>query len=134
MYVQGDAELMSIKDGTVDAVMVGFGVRNLTHLEDGLSEAFRVLRPGGRFACLEFSLPPSAVMRSLYDFYSFHVMPLVGRLITRNRGAYNYLAESIRVFPSPDRLAALLQEKGFHKVSYKRLTAGIAVIHLAEKK
>jgi demethylmenaquinone methyltransferase/2-methoxy-6-polyprenyl-1,4-benzoquinol methylase len=132
-YVQGDAEKIGHCDAAFDAVMAGFGVRNLAHLEDGLTEACRVLRPGGKFMCLEFSLPTTALLRWAYDLYSFKVMPAAGRLITGNGGAFAYLAESIRVFPSADGLVEIMRAKGFSKVTYRRLTNGIAAVHLAEK-
>lgn len=131
--IQGDAELMAFPDDTFDGVMVGFGIRNLTHMEKGLAEVFRVLKPGGTFVCLEFSRPTNRLFRSLYDFYSFAVMPLAGRVFAGTRRAYTYLPESIRLFPSPDRLASTLRGLGFRNVAYQRLTNGIAVIHRAEK-
>jgi len=132
-YVQGDAERISFPDETFDAVMVGFGIRNLTDMEKGLREMFRVLAPGGKLMCLEFSKPPSRLFRWLYDFYSFHMMPLLGWLLTGSRGAYTYLPESIRLFPLPHELSSVLRSVGFAHVSYRRLTNGIAVIHLAKK-
>lgn len=132
-FVQGDAEKISMHDRSFDAVMAGFGIRNLAHLEIGLSESWRVLKEGGRFICLDFSLPNTVWLRTLYDVYSFKIMPAAGRLITGHAAAYGYLAESIRLFPQPDRLAAVMREKGFSKVGYTRLTGGIAAIHMAEK-
>jgi demethylmenaquinone methyltransferase/2-methoxy-6-polyprenyl-1,4-benzoquinol methylase len=131
--IQGDAENMSFPDATFDGVMVGFGVRNFTHMEKGLAEMCRVLRPGGTFVCLEFSRPNSRLFGALYDFYSFVVMPLAGRVFAGSRKAYTYLPESIRLFPSPDRFASILEGLGFCNVSYEPLTNGIAVIHRAEK-
>jgi len=127
--VQGDAECLSFGTGVFDAAMVGFGIRNLTHMDRGLAEMHRVLRPGGRLMCLEFSLPVSGWFRALYDFYSFCLMPLAGRLLAGNGDAYRHLPESIRRFPSPERIAVLLEEAGFAEVAYRRLTDGIAVIY-----
>ena len=132
-YVQGDAEQLSFPDASFDYVMVGFGIRNLTNMEKGLGEMYRVLKPGGKLMCLEFSKPPSRLFRWLYDFYSFHMMPLLGWVLTGSRGAYTYLPESIRLFPLPDALSSVLGNVGFSGVSYRRLTNGIAVVHLAKK-
>jgi demethylmenaquinone methyltransferase / 2-methoxy-6-polyprenyl-1,4-benzoquinol methylase len=132
-FVQGDGEHISFPDNTFDSVMVGFGVRNMTHMEKGLSEMFRVLKPGGTMVCLEFSKPPGWFFGLLYDLYSFTIMPLAGRLLAGTDKAYTYLPESIRVFPLPDRLADILRDIGFSHVNYKRLTRGIAVIHKGRK-
>jgi demethylmenaquinone methyltransferase/2-methoxy-6-polyprenyl-1,4-benzoquinol methylase len=131
--VQGDAEEISFPDHSFDAAMVGFGIRNLTHLEKGFSEIYRVLKPGGKMMCLEFSKPTSAVFRRLYDFYSFYVMPLIGDIVVGNRQAYTHLPETIRLFPLPDELSDILKQIGFSEVSYRCLSNGIAVIHLAQK-
>ena len=132
-YVQGDAERISFPQGVFDAALVGFGIRNLTHMEKGLAEMHRVLRPGGKFMCLEFSLPTSSWFRFLYDFYSFQLMPLAGKLLAGTREAYLYLPESIRKFPPPEELSRILREIGFTRVAYRRLTNGIAVIYTAMK-
>ena len=113
--------------------MVGFGVRNLTHMEEGFIEMYRVLKPAGKLMCLEFSKPPSLLFRFLYDLYSYTIMPLAGRLFTGSLESYTYLFESIRMFPSPEPLASLLEEIGFSQVTYHKLTNGIAVIHLGVK-
>ena len=133
-YVQGDAERISFPEGVFDAALVGFGIRNLTHMEKGLSEMHRVLKPGGKFLCLEFSFPVSSWFRSLYDFYSFHLMPLAGKLLAGTREAYLYLPESIRKFPPPQELSRSLGEVGFSRVAYRRLTNGIAIIYTAVKR
>jgi demethylmenaquinone methyltransferase/2-methoxy-6-polyprenyl-1,4-benzoquinol methylase len=132
-YVQGDAERISFADQYFDSTMVGFGIRNVTHMEKGFREMYRVLKPGGKMMCLEFSKPTLPVFRWLYDFYSFHIMPFLGQMIAGSRKAYTHLPESIRMFPMPDELSAILETIGFSQVTYRRLTNGIAVIHLAVK-
>jgi demethylmenaquinone methyltransferase/2-methoxy-6-polyprenyl-1,4-benzoquinol methylase len=132
-YVQGDAEKISFEDNTFDAAMVGFGIRNLTHMELGFREMYRVLKPSGRLVCLEFSQPTPPLFRRLYDFYSFHIMPLLGWIIVGSRQAYTYLPESIKMFSSPEELTEMLQQIGFSQVTYRKLTNGIAAIHLAIK-
>ncbi len=113
-FVQGDAEFMSFPEGSFDAAMVGFGVRNLTDMDKGLQEMYRVLKPGGKMMCLEFSIPTSLWFRFLYDFYSFQLMPLAGKLLAGNSEAYLYLPESIRKFPAPDAFAAKMTDTGFY--------------------
>ena len=132
-YVQGNAETISFPEGNFDAAMVGFGIRNVTNMKAGFEEMFRVLKPGGKMMCLEFSKPTFTPFRWLYDFYSFYIMPFLGAVIAGSRKAYTHLPESIRTFPLPDELSDILTEIGFSHVSYRSLTNGIAVIHLAVK-
>ena len=132
-HVQGNAEQISFPDRHFEAVMVGFGIRNVTRMKMGFAEMYRVLKPGGKMMCLEFSKPIWPVFRWLYDFYSFHIMPFLGELIVGSRKAYTHLPESIRMFPLPDELSELLKTIGFSQVTYRSLTNGIAVIHLAVK-
>ena len=132
-YIQGNAECISFPDHHFQGVMVGFGIRNVTRMKKGFEEMYRVLKPGGKMMCLEFSKPAWPVFRWLYDFYSFHIMPFLGELIVGSRKAYTHLPESIRMFPMPDELSELLRKIGFSRVTYRRLTNGIAVIHLAVK-
>ena len=132
-FLQGDAEHLSCPDASFDAAMVGFGIRNLTHPELGFKEMHRVLKPGGRLMCLEFSQPATAWFRRLYDFYSFYLMPLMGRIFVGSWQAYTYLPESIRMFAHPEEVSATLEGLGFTQVRFRRLTNGIAVIHLGVK-
>jgi demethylmenaquinone methyltransferase/2-methoxy-6-polyprenyl-1,4-benzoquinol methylase len=132
-HVQGNAEYISFPDGHFDAAMVGFGIRNVTHMKKGFEEMYRVLKPGGKLMCLEFSKPTWPVFRWLYDFYSFYIMPLLGQLLVGSKKAYTHLPESIRMFPLPNELSKLLKKIGFSQITYRRLSNGIAVIHLAVK-
>ena len=133
VHVQGNAERISFDDNTFDAAMVGFGIRNVTHLARGFSEMHRVLKPGGRILCLEFSRPLNPFFRALYDIYSFNIMPLFGGLITGSAESYACLPETIRMFPLPDELSAILSGVGFGRVRYKAMTNGIAVAHVGVK-
>ena len=132
-FVQGDAESISFPDGSFDAVSIGFGIRNVTHLETGFKEIFRVLKKGGTMCCLEFSKPDNPFFRYLYDLYSFKIMPLIGGLITGSTEAYTAFPESIRAFPLPGELSLILQNIGFKDIKITKLTNGIAVIHSARK-
>jgi demethylmenaquinone methyltransferase/2-methoxy-6-polyprenyl-1,4-benzoquinol methylase len=132
-YVQGNAEDIPFPEASFDKAMVGFGIRNVTHMQRGFAEMYRVLKPGGKMMCLEFSKPTAPVFRRLYDFYSFQMMPFIGQLVAGNRKAYMHLPESIRMFPLPDELSNLLKNIGFARVVNRKLTNGIAVIHLASK-
>ena len=132
-HVQGNAESICFPDRYFEATMVGFGIRNVTHMKKGFEEMYRVLKPGGKMMCLEFSKPTSPFFRLLYDFYSFRIMPFLGELVVGSRKAYTHLPESIRMFPLPNELSDLLGKIGFSRVTYRRLTNGIAVVHLAVK-
>ena len=133
VYVQGDAEQIAFPSGTFDAAMVSFGIRNVTHMQQGFKEMYRVLKPGGKFLCLEFSKPTAPLFRWLYDFHSFYIMPWLGELLVGSRQAYTYLPESIRLFPLPPELAQILEEIGFENVTYRKFTNGIAVAHVGTK-
>ena len=128
-WLVGDAEALPLPARSVDAYTIAFGIRNLTHIERALGEAARVLRPGGRFLGLEFSSRPPAGLDRLYAAYSFTVIPLLGAAVTGQRDAYTYLVESIRRFPPPERLAAMMGDAGFGGVRVRPLSAGIAALH-----
>ena len=132
-YVQGDAERIAFPDNSFDCAMVGFGIRNLTHLRQGFSEMVRVLKPGGRFLCLEFSRPTNPLFRGLYDFYSFNIMPALGQLLVGSAESYACLPETIRMFPLPDELADMLTGLGLRDVHWKSMTNGISVAHGGRK-
>ena len=120
---------MPLPDKSVDTYTIVFGIRNVTHIDAALHEAFRVLRPGGKFLCLEFSHPASALFQKIYDAYSFNVIPKMGELVAGDRDSYQYLVESIRQFPSQESFVAKISAAGFSKVRYENLTGGIAAIH-----
>jgi demethylmenaquinone methyltransferase/2-methoxy-6-polyprenyl-1,4-benzoquinol methylase len=130
-WVNGDAENLPFADRSFDAYTVAFGFRNLTHLDQALTEARRVLRPGGRLLCLEFSHVAVPVLDRLYDLYSFQVLPLLGQIVARDRPAYQYLVESIRRFPRQEELAQRIAAAGFEQVTFRNLTGGIAALHSA---
>ena len=128
-WVCGDAMALPFSDRRFDAYTIAFGIRNVTRIEDALAEAYRVLRPGGRFLCLEFSQVTVPALQWLYDRYSFNVIPPVGRVVTGDRESYQYLVESIRRFPDQYSFAAMIRAAGFSQVRYRNLSMGIAAIH-----
>lgn len=127
--VCGDSLGLPFPDDTFDGATVGFGVRNLADLERGLAEFRRVLKPGRRLVILEFTTPPNAVVRAGYHFYFRRILPVVGRIVSGHPWAYTYLPESVKEFPGPSELGALLESVGFRDVGYRLLTFGIAAIH-----
>ncbi|RAU22106.1 bifunctional demethylmenaquinone methyltransferase/2-methoxy-6-polyprenyl-1,4-benzoquinol methylase [Paramagnetospirillum kuznetsovii] len=131
-FMEGKAEAMPFADASVDTVTIAFGLRNATNPQAGLAEIFRILKPGGRFLCLEFSRP-WAVIRPFYDAFSFVVIPRLGAWVARQPMAYSYLVESIRRFPDQREMAALMGEAGFVGVEWRNLSAGIACLHQGVK-
>jgi demethylmenaquinone methyltransferase/2-methoxy-6-polyprenyl-1,4-benzoquinol methylase len=127
--VQGNAESLPFPDRHFDAYTIAFGIRNVTHIDKALAEAFRVLKIGGRFMCLEFSQVDVPLLDKLYDLHSFHVIPRLGQLTAGAAQPYEYLVESIRKFPKQEAFAAMIREAGFERVSYRNLTGGVAAIH-----
>ena len=128
-WVAGDAMALPFPDRSFDAYTISFGIRNVTRIPDALAEAFRVLRPGGRFMVLEFSRIPNAGLRRLYDLYSFNVIPRMGQAIAGDRDSYQYLVESIRRFPDQETFAGMIRDAGFGQVAYRNLSMGIAALH-----
>lgn len=126
---EGNAEALPFPDRTFDAYTIAFGIRNVTHLDRALSEAFRVLKIGGRFMCLEFSEVTVPGLDKLYDFHSFNVIPTLGQITAGDRASYQYLVESIRRFPKQEAFASLIRDAGFQRVTYRNLTGGVAAIH-----
>ncbi len=125
----GDAENLPMPDCSVDAYTIAFGLRNVTEPQKALMEAYRVLKPGGRFLCLEFSHVVIPWLAEVYDRYSFSVLPQLGHWVGKDRGAYQYLAESIRKFPQQAELASMMQNSGLELVSWRNLTCGVVAIH-----
>jgi demethylmenaquinone methyltransferase/2-methoxy-6-polyprenyl-1,4-benzoquinol methylase len=128
-FVEGNAEALPLPANSYDAVTIAFGIRNVPRIAVALSEAHRVLRVGGRFVCLEFSQVDVPGLDRLYDFYSFNVIPVLGRAVANDAQAYRYLVESIRRFPSPNAFAALIREAGFARVSFTHMSGGIVALH-----
>ena len=128
-WVTGDAMALPFPDANFDVYTISFGIRNVTRINDALSEAFRVLRPGGRLMVLEFSQLPNPGMQKLYDLYSFNVIPRMGQVIANDRDSYQYLVESIRKFPDQDTFAGMIGDAGFEQVKYRNLSLGIAALH-----
>ncbi|KAL6840884.1 hypothetical protein ACP4OV_029410 [Aristida adscensionis] len=128
-WIQGDAEALSFEDGSMDGYTIAFGIRNVTHIEKALSEAYRVLKRGGRFLCLELSHVDVPLFKEIYDMYSFSVIPAMGELVAGDRQSYQYLVESIRRFPNQEKFAQMIQEAGFERVEYENLVGGVVAIH-----
>ncbi len=124
-----DAQNLPYPDNHFDAYTIGFGIRNVTDMQAALTEAYRVLKPGGRFFCLEFSHPITDGFQNLYDTYSFNVIPWLGEKVADDRESYQYLIESIRRFPSQQDFAGKIRRAGFSRVDYENLSGGIAALH-----
>ncbi|HHI81916.1 MAG TPA: bifunctional demethylmenaquinone methyltransferase/2-methoxy-6-polyprenyl-1,4-benzoquinol methylase UbiE [Rhizobiales bacterium] len=125
----GDAQALPFADKSFDAYTIAFGIRNVTHIDKALAEAFRVLRPGGRFLCLEFSEVQVPILDRLYDFHSFEIIPRLGKLAAGSADPYQYLVESIRNFPDQNKFKHMIEAAGFSQVKYRNLTGGVAAIH-----
>lgn len=130
---QGDCEALKYSEGTFDRISVGFGVRNFENLPTGLKEMHRVLKPGGKLVILELSVPSNAFIRWCYKLYFLKILPVIGGLISGERGAYEYLPASVLHFPAPDKFQAMLREAGFAEVKHKALTLGICRMYICKK-
>ena len=124
-----DAESLALPDRSVDAYTIAFGIRNVTHIDQALREAYRVLKPGGRFLCLEFSKVRNSALAQAYDLYSFNLLPKIGKVVAKDEDSYRYLVESIRRFPDQDGFAGMIREAGFGNVQHRDLSFGIAALH-----
>ncbi len=130
---EADALALPLADNSLDLITIAFGFRNLTNYEEGLKELHRVLRPDGMLAILEFSQPSNKPFAALYNFFSMHVLPKVGGMVSGASDAYTYLPESIRKFPGADELASAMRKHGYAKVSFERMTGGAVALHLGTK-
>ena len=128
-WAVGDAQVLPLPDACADAYVISFGIRNVTDIPGALREARRVLKPGGRFLCLEFSRPPAPALARLYDAYSFRVIPFMGEQIAGDRESYQYLVESIRRFPDQKTFQSLIEAAGFRRAGYTNFTGGVAALH-----
>jgi demethylmenaquinone methyltransferase / 2-methoxy-6-polyprenyl-1,4-benzoquinol methylase len=132
-FIEGDALQLPFADVTFNAATIAFGLRNLSSVEDGLKELWRVLKPGGQVAVLEFSKPTIPGFRELFQFYFMHVLPRIGGIVSGSRGAYEYLPSSVSKFPDQKELVQIMHMIGFTDIQYKNLTGGIAALHIGKR-
>lgn len=132
-WVEGNAESLPFDDREFHLYSIAFGLRNVTHIDNALADAYRVLKPGGQFFCLEFSHLKNAALQKVYDEYSFRIIPKIGEIVAKDRDSYQYLVESIRQFPKQAELSARLETAGFENVKVVNLSGGIAAIHIGNK-
>jgi demethylmenaquinone methyltransferase/2-methoxy-6-polyprenyl-1,4-benzoquinol methylase len=130
-WVCGSAEALPFPDGHFDAYTIAFGIRNVTHIDKALDEARRVLKPGGRFLCLEFSRVDAPILDDIYERFSFSVLPKLGEWVAQDAESYRYLAESIRKFPPQAKFANMIEKAGLSRVKVRNLSGGIAALHSA---
>ena len=128
-WITGDAMSLAVPDNSVDVYTIAFGLRNVVRPQEALEEAMRVLRPGGRFFCLEFSKVVLPLFDKAYDYYSFNLLPKLGQWIAGDAESYQYLVESIRKFPEQDKLALMMGEAGMSQVKYQNMSGGIVALH-----
>lgn len=129
-WVHANAENLPFPDNSFDYYTISFGIRNVTNIEQALKEAYRVLKPTGKFMCLEFSNVNNSVVAKLYDWYSLNIIPIIGEKIAQDREAYQYLVESIRKFPKAAKFASMVKAAGFTNVEFKKLTFGVVALHI----
>ena len=132
-FFQQNAENLSFPDNTYDKYLISFCLRNVTDIDQSFKEAFRILKPGGQYCCLEFSRPSSFVLANMYSYYKSNIIPTFGKIFSNNRNAYNYLNESIDLFPKQDELKKRIEASGFKSVRYINLFDGIVSIHTGYK-
>ena len=132
-WEEGNAEALKEPDSSFDFYTVAFGIRNVTDRKKAFREAFRILRPGGRFFCLEMSKVQLPVFREIYDWYSFKLVPKMGDLFAKDKDTYKYLVESVQMFPNQEELRAMILEAGFSSCTYQNMSAGIVALHKATK-
>lgn len=132
-FTQCDGENLAFNDNSFDFYTISFGIRNFTNIDKGVKEAYRVLKKGGKFICLEFSQVNNKILQQIYDLYSFNVIPKIGEIILNDRDSYQYLVESIRKFPSQEKFKNIIEKAGFKNVHYKSLTFGTVAIHIGQK-
>ncbi len=128
-----DAEKIPFPDNSFDYVSIAFGIRNVTNIPKALAEIFRVLKPGGKFVCLEFSNIENDLLRKAYEAYSFNIIPRVGGLVAGDKESYQYLVESIKLFPKADDFKGMITSAGFSRANFRKLTAGVVAIHTGFK-
>ena len=128
-WVCGNAEHLPVPDNSLDIITIAFGLRNVTNIQQALNDAYRALKPGGQWLCLEFSKVTNPLLAKMYDAYSFAVIPKIGELVAKDRASYQYLVESIRMFPKQEELVRMMQQAGFGRAQYSNLTFGTVAIH-----
>ena len=132
-FINCDGEKLSFADESFDFFTIAFGIRNFTNIDQGLREAHRVLKKGGKFICLEFSKVSEPVLQKIYDAYSFNIIPKIGEIVSKDRASYQYLVESIRRFPSQENFKQMIDDAGFKNAAYQNLSFGAVAIHTGEK-
>lgn len=132
-FVHANAENLPFEEDMFDFCTISFGIRNVSHIDKALKEAYRVLKPGGKFACLEFSNVNNKCLKQMYDWYSFNIIPLIGEKVAGDKASYQYLVESIRQFPKAENFKIMLEQAGFDFVEYRKLSFGVVAIHTGFK-
>jgi demethylmenaquinone methyltransferase / 2-methoxy-6-polyprenyl-1,4-benzoquinol methylase len=128
-FVEANAEELPFEDNQFDRVIMGFGLRNVTDKAKAIKDIYRCLKPGGRFIVLEFSTVQNSLLGKIYDFYSFNIIPKIGKHVAKDEDSYRYLVESIRMHPDQQTLTQIMQDQGFEDVSYTNITGGVVAIH-----